>query len=86
LSVFARKLSSKLFLKCADLLRDRPEPQGGLGQCDEVFERETGDPSLPVADGVKPPDRIGGRLGVELMIAAGQVTAGRHGDAGSDSS
>jgi hypothetical protein len=43
-SAFANKLS----LKRVDRFRNRPEPQGRLSQCDEVFEREAGDTSLPV--------------------------------------
>src|SRR5271166_5061875 len=66
---FARQLS----FERVDRLGDRPEPQGRLPQCDEMFERKAGDPPLPVTDGIKPPDRVRGRLGVELMIAARQV-------------
>ena len=41
-----------------------------------MFERKAGDPPLPVTDGIKPPDRVRGRLGVELMICC-PVTARR---------
>jgi hypothetical protein len=37
-----------LSLKRVDRFRNRPEPQGRLSQRDEVFEREAGDPPLPV--------------------------------------
>jgi|HubBroStandDraft_6_1064221.scaffolds.fasta_scaffold1315643_2 hypothetical protein len=43
-SAFACKLS----LKRVDRFRNRPEPQGRLSQRGEVFEREAGDPPLPV--------------------------------------
>ena len=72
-SGFARKLS----LQRADRLPYRSAPQGRLAQRDEMLERKAGDPPLPVTDGVEPPDRVSGRLGVELMIATRQVTARR---------
>jgi hypothetical protein len=42
-----------------DIRRYRPA-LSRLPQCDKTLEREAGDPPLPVADGVEPPDRVGG--------------------------
>ena len=58
-----------------ELAGERRAPGARLASivtADEVLKREASNPPLPVADGVEAPDRVGGSLGVELMIAAGQ--------------
>jgi hypothetical protein len=74
------QFSARLLFQRVDRLRDRPAPQACLAQRDKVLKREAGDPRLPVTDGVETPNRVGGRLGVELMIAPRQVTARRVGE------